>query len=171
VNARTATVAERLTHVLSHELRIRIVEQAQQRPTISAAELAAELDAPIGNVSYHVRRLCALRVLELDHETRSRGAVCRHYRLSTDGARVGRRGALLHAVRDVAQAAEQAVAAPDAPVQAFRRAVGLDGEARAVLTDAVARVARLADELEAATRLRGGLATPVTLALLVTEQS
>jgi DNA-binding transcriptional ArsR family regulator len=80
----------RLRHVLSHELRMRIVELAQLRRTVSAVELARELDAPLSTVAYHVRRLGALRMLELDHETRARGAVCRHYRLSADGVGVGR---------------------------------------------------------------------------------
>jgi len=80
----------RLRHVLSHELRMQILELARRRRTVSAGELARELDAPLSTVAYHVRRLGALRMLELDHETRAGGATARHYRLSADGAGVGR---------------------------------------------------------------------------------
>jgi len=100
----TATLEDRdgrLRHVLSHELRVRIVELARRRATVSAGDLAQELSAPLSNVAYHVRRLGALRMLELDHETLSRGAVCRHYRLSADGVRVG------HLLDTLAAAARQ----------------------------------------------------------------
>lgn len=112
----------RLTHALSHELRVRIVEAAHRRRTVSAVELAAEFGVPISNIAYHVRRLCALRMLELDHETRSRGAVCRHYRLSSEGQPVGRRVAdLLHALDGVLDRGGPAAPVAVAQVAAQRR--------------------------------------------------
>lgn len=156
-----------MAQVLRHDLRVRIVDAAHRRPTVSAAQLAAELGMPISNVAYHLRRLCTLHVLELDRETRVRGALCRHYRLSPDGVRVGRRGALLSAMRDVAETAQAVATTPSAVVQVTHREVGLDREAHAQLASEVRRVACLVDELEAATRRRGGDARPVTVALLI----
>ena len=48
--------------------------------TASAVELARILDADIGVVAYHVRKLNQLGLIELVRETRVRGAIQRHYR-------------------------------------------------------------------------------------------
>lgn len=54
---------------------------ALERRTASPSELAAELDVPLGTVSYHVRRLAAAGLIKLVKEARRRGAVEHYYRL------------------------------------------------------------------------------------------
>jgi DNA-binding transcriptional ArsR family regulator len=63
---------------LAHPLRTRILAALEGR-TASPTELAAELDAPLGVVSYHVRRLHALRFLKLVRRLPRRGAVEHYY--------------------------------------------------------------------------------------------
>jgi DNA-binding transcriptional ArsR family regulator len=63
---------------LAHPLRTRILAALENR-TASPTELASELDAPLGVVSYHVRRLHALRFLKLVKRVPRRGAVEHYY--------------------------------------------------------------------------------------------
>jgi DNA-binding transcriptional ArsR family regulator len=70
----------RIVKALAHPLRVRILG-ALERRTASPTELAGELDAPLGNVSYHVRQLARLGLVKLVSETPRRGAVEHHYRL------------------------------------------------------------------------------------------
>jgi len=72
----------RMVKALAHPLRIQILDALQSR-TASPRELAAELGAPLGNVSYHVRRLQALGVLKLVEEAPRRGVVEHFYRAET----------------------------------------------------------------------------------------
>jgi DNA-binding transcriptional ArsR family regulator len=63
---------------LAHPLRTRILAALENR-TASPSEIATELDAPLGVVSYHVRRLHALRFLKLVKRVPRRGAVEHYY--------------------------------------------------------------------------------------------
>jgi DNA-binding transcriptional ArsR family regulator len=63
---------------LAHPLRTRILAALENR-TASPTDLASELDAPLGVVSYHVRRLHALRFLKLVKRVPRRGAVEHYY--------------------------------------------------------------------------------------------
>jgi DNA-binding transcriptional ArsR family regulator len=72
----------RFVKAMAHPLRLRIIG-ALERRTASPSELAQELDAPLGNVSYHVRQLHGLGLLKLVKETPRRGAVEHYYRLET----------------------------------------------------------------------------------------
>jgi DNA-binding transcriptional ArsR family regulator len=69
----------RYVRALSHPLRVRILAILEER-TASAVELSRMLRADIGVVAYHVRKLHQLGVIELERETRVRGAIQRHYR-------------------------------------------------------------------------------------------
>jgi len=69
----------RYVRALGHPLRVRILAIFEER-TASAVELARILDADIGVVAYHVRKLHQLGLIELERETRVRGAIQRHYR-------------------------------------------------------------------------------------------
>jgi DNA-binding transcriptional ArsR family regulator len=69
----------RYVKALSHPLRVRILGVLEER-TASPVELADLLGASLGVVSYHVRRLHQLGLLELKKETRRRGAIEHHYR-------------------------------------------------------------------------------------------
>lgn len=71
---------------LAHPLRTRILAALENR-TASPTELASELDAPLGVVSYHVRRLHALKFLKLVKRVPRRGAV-EHYYTTVAGPRI-----------------------------------------------------------------------------------
>ncbi len=71
---------------LAHPLRTRILGLLEGR-TASPSELALELDAPLGVVSYHVRRLTALGFVKLVRRVPRRGAV-EHYYTATSRPRI-----------------------------------------------------------------------------------
>jgi DNA-binding transcriptional ArsR family regulator len=70
---------------MAHPMRGRILAALDGRE-LSPVELARELGASLGVVSYHVRVLAEARVVELARTTARRGAIQHHYRLSADGA-------------------------------------------------------------------------------------
>ena len=69
----------RVVKALAHPLRWRILTLLDER-TASPSELADELGAPLGNVSYHVRQLAGLGLIKLVKKTPRRGAIEHHYR-------------------------------------------------------------------------------------------
>ena len=69
----------RLVKALAHPLRIRILSSLEER-VASPSRLAAELDAPLGTVSYHVRILAGLGLLQLVDRKQRRGAIEHYYR-------------------------------------------------------------------------------------------
>ncbi len=71
-----------LAKALAHPLRTRILGALDGRRA-SPSELAEELDAPLGVVSYHVRRLAALGFLKLVKRVPRRGAVEHYYTATT----------------------------------------------------------------------------------------
>lgn len=75
-----------LAKALAHPLRTRILASLESR-TASPSEIAQELDAPLGVVSYHVRRLHALRFLKLVRRVPRRGAL-EHYYTTVGGPRI-----------------------------------------------------------------------------------
>lgn len=75
-----------LAKALAHPLRTRILAALENR-TASPSEIAIELDAPLGVVSYHVRRLHALRFLKLVRRVPRRGAL-EHYYTTVAGPRI-----------------------------------------------------------------------------------
>jgi DNA-binding transcriptional ArsR family regulator len=75
-----------LAKALAHPLRTRILA-ALEGQTASPSELAGKLDAPLGVVSYHVRRLEALGFLKLVKREPRRGAV-EHYYSATSRPRI-----------------------------------------------------------------------------------
>jgi len=64
---------------LAHPLRAQILGVLEQR-TASPSELADELDARLGTVSYHVRELARFGLVKLVKKTPRRGAIEHHYR-------------------------------------------------------------------------------------------
>jgi len=76
----THVTDQKYVKAMAHPLRLRILDALEHR-TASPSELAEELDAPLGNVSYHVRQLHGLGLLKLVKETPRRGAVEHYYRL------------------------------------------------------------------------------------------
>ena len=71
--------ATRMAKALSHPLRSLILSRLNEK-VASPSELAEELDAPLGTVSYHVRTLLNLDCIELVSTRPRRGAVEHHYR-------------------------------------------------------------------------------------------
>jgi DNA-binding transcriptional ArsR family regulator len=69
----------RVIKALTHPLRVQILRALEER-TASPSELADEIGAPLGNVSYHVRQLHALGLIKLVKKTPRRGAIEHHYK-------------------------------------------------------------------------------------------
>lgn len=69
----------RFIKAMSHPLRVRLLAMLRER-TSSPRDLAAAVGHPLGVVSYHVRTLQRLGLVELVDETTVRGAVQHHYR-------------------------------------------------------------------------------------------
>ena len=69
----------RIIKALTHPLRIQILSALDER-VASPSELADELGAPLGNVSYHVRQLAGLGLIKLVKRTPRRGAIEHHYK-------------------------------------------------------------------------------------------
>ncbi len=70
----------RMVAALAHPLRVQILDRLENG-TASPSQLAEQIGAPLGNVSYHVRRLESLGVLKLERKVRRRGAVEHYYRV------------------------------------------------------------------------------------------
>src|SRR5436305_1592295 len=79
----------RLVKALAHPLRVQILSTLEDR-VASPSDLAAELDAPLGNVSYHVRTRAALGLVNLVKRRTRRGAV-EHYYQARGRAQVSNR--------------------------------------------------------------------------------
>lgn len=65
----------------SHPIRIQVLNRLSDAPA-SPSTIAEEISQPLGNVSYHVRHLAKLGLIELDGTTPRRGAVEHTYRLA-----------------------------------------------------------------------------------------
>lgn len=68
----------RVVKAYAHPLRVRILEFLEGR-IASPSEMATALGEPLSNISYHVRQLAGLGLVDLVRETRRRGAVEHHY--------------------------------------------------------------------------------------------
>jgi DNA-binding transcriptional ArsR family regulator len=71
----------RLVKALAHPLRMRIMTVLEQR-SATPKHLAAELEVPLENLSYHVRALRDVGLIELEDQRIVRGAVEHRYRAS-----------------------------------------------------------------------------------------
>jgi DNA-binding transcriptional ArsR family regulator len=74
-----AELDRRLVKALSHPLRMQLLSLLHGN-VASPVELATRLGEPIGNVSYHIRMLADLELIELVSTTPRRGAIEHHYR-------------------------------------------------------------------------------------------
>ena len=72
---------------MAHPMRARILAALDGGRELSPVELARDLDASLGVISYHVRVLADAEVVELSRTTARRGAIQHHYKLR-DGAAV-----------------------------------------------------------------------------------
>jgi DNA-binding transcriptional ArsR family regulator len=69
----------RLVKALAHPLRIKILAILEER-VASPSQIAEQLGAPLGNVSYHVRQLADLGLITLVRQTPVRGTLEHYYR-------------------------------------------------------------------------------------------
>src|SRR4051795_13269864 len=76
------TSEARIAKALAHPLRARILQRLGERES-SPGELASELDAPLGVISYHVRMLREYECVELVRTEPRRGALRHYYRATT----------------------------------------------------------------------------------------
>ena len=156
----------RLVKGLAHPLRIHILRVLQDR-VASPSEIAEELGAPLGNVSYHVRFLARVGLIELSSTQPRRGAVEHYYRA------VGRPeisdkawGLVPKVVKDaligsaVDEAGKMIVAAAQTGgfdrdnVHVSRNTYAVDEQGFADLAAAVTECLRRAQEIEAESRAR-----------------
>lgn len=148
----------RLVKALAHPLRVQILGVLEER-VASPSDLAQELGAPLGNVSYHVRTLADLGLLKLVRRRTRRGAVEHYYQARgratvTDRAWSQVPSVVRRSMVGVAldQAVEQAVAAAAAggfdgdSSSLTRHSLSLD---EAGLREAGSALQRLHDELAA----------------------
>jgi DNA-binding transcriptional ArsR family regulator len=159
----------RLVKALAHPLRVQILSTLEDR-VASPSDLASELNAPLGNVSYHVRTLADLGLVKLVKRRTRRGAV-EHYYQARGRAQVSNRawaqvpGVVKRSMVAVAleQAVDQAGAAAAAggfdheDSSLSRQTVTLDAKGWSELSKAVSK---LNDELatieqRSASRLKG----------------
>jgi DNA-binding transcriptional ArsR family regulator len=68
-----------LIKALAHPMRTRILGLLDER-VASPRQLSDELEAPLQNVSYHVRELAKLGLIKLVRTTQRRGAIEHHYK-------------------------------------------------------------------------------------------
>jgi DNA-binding transcriptional ArsR family regulator len=142
----------RLVKALAHPLRVQILSALEDR-IASPSDLAIELNAPLGNVSYHVRTLADLGLVKLVKRRTRRGAV-EHYYQARGRAQVTNRawaqvpGVVKQSMVAVAleQAVDQAGAAAAAggfdheDSNLSRQSVQLDAEGFRELSAAIGRL-------------------------------
>jgi DNA-binding transcriptional ArsR family regulator len=176
---------EALLKAISHPLRHRLLGLLDDR-TASPNELARELGLPLGRVSYHIRLLADLGVIELVRTEPRRGALEHFYRAVTRGwfseedwarlPRAARRGIVGQSLQRIFSDVTAAVDAGgfDSPSSQVKRASlelderGLE-ELSEVLASTTERVNRI--NAESADRRGGAEGVATELALLHFERS
>jgi DNA-binding transcriptional ArsR family regulator len=156
----------RLVKGLAHPLRIEIL-RALEGGIASPSEIATRIGAPLGNVSYHVRFLARVGLIEL-RETRPRRGAVEHYYEAVDGVQVSDeawaslpgpvRDTVLSATLDeVGRSVTAAIAGggfSHDDARASRLEVTLDPDGLADLAAAVAELAQRAAVIERASARR-----------------
>lgn len=159
----------RLVKGLAHPLRIHILRVLEDR-VASPSEIAEEIDAPLGNVSYHVRFLARVGLIELSSTQPRRGAVEHYYRAVgrpqisakaweqvPQAVKDALMGSTLFEIGEMVAAAAQAGGFDCDKAHASRRAYSLDERGFDELSVAVAALLARAEEIqrESAERLAG----------------
>ena len=158
--------AARLERALSHPLRVRILAILDEETT-SAVEISRTLQAEIGVVSYHIRTLHRLGLVELVRETPRRGAIQRYYRARprpkatgpdwADALTASKPEDVDAALRQIDEVARAANAAGgfDRPGARFERTVlRVDAQGRDRLNESLARTLEDIKEIEHASARR-----------------
>jgi DNA-binding transcriptional ArsR family regulator len=172
------TSEARIAKALAHPLRARILQRLGER-VASPGELAVELDAPLGVVSYHVRMLREYECVELVRTEPVRGALQHFYRATarpnldeaqwrslSSQLRKELSGAGLQAlVTDLAAAAD-ADLLEDPELVITRTPLELDERAFKKLNKLLARTHEQAIAIAAESAQRGGDVVATEVALL-----
>jgi DNA-binding transcriptional ArsR family regulator len=150
----------RYVKAMSHPLRVRILAILQER-TASPVELAQVLEGTLGTVSYHVRTLHQLGLIDLVDETRVRGAVEHHYKakarpkVSDEAweqappiAKQAAVGSSLQVIDDYARASAAAGGFDHADAALIRLSLTLDARGWQQLAKAVKRLFEQAQRIE-----------------------
>jgi DNA-binding transcriptional ArsR family regulator len=150
----------RYVKAMSHPLRVRILAILQER-TASPVELAQVLEGTLGTVSYHVRTLHQLGLIDLVDETRVRGAVEHHYKakarpkVSDEAweqappiAKQAAVGSSLQVIDDYARASAAAGGFDHADAALIRLSLKLDAKGWQQLAKAVRRLFEQAQRIE-----------------------
>jgi len=166
VKAITSIDDPRYVKALSHPLRVRILALLEER-TATPGELAKVLTATLGTVSYHVRTLHQLGLIELVDETRVRGAVAHHYRAKarpkvTDEAwaqappiaKQAAVGSSLQMIDEYARASAAAGGFDRADAALIRLSMRLDAKGFEQLAKAYMRLVNEAQRIEEAAQAR-----------------
>jgi DNA-binding transcriptional ArsR family regulator len=151
----------RYVKAMSHPLRVRILAMLSER-TCSPRELAECLQAGLGVVSYHVRTLKQLGLIELDHESTVRGAIEHHYRARQrphvsdrawlDAPPIAKQAAVgssLQMIDEYARASAAAGGFDRGDAVLSRRSMRLDGKGFDQLTRLLAKTLEQAQKIEA----------------------
>jgi DNA-binding transcriptional ArsR family regulator len=162
----------RYVKAMSHPLRVRILAILMEREA-SPVELAQVLEGTLGTVSYHVRTLHQLGLIELVGETRVRGAVEHHYKAKsrpeiTDEAwekappiaKQAAVGSSLQMIDDYARASAAAGGFDHCDAALIRLSMTLDARGWQQLAKACNRLYEQAQRIEAEARERLGSAAP-----------
>jgi DNA-binding transcriptional ArsR family regulator len=150
----------RLIKGLAHPLRIHILRVIEDR-VASPSEIAEEIDAPLGNVSYHVRFLARVGLIELSSTKPRRGAV-EHYYRAVGRPQISAKawaqvpqvvkdaliGSTLYEIGEMVAAAAQAGGFDDEKAHVSRRAYALDERGFDELSVAVSDLLARADEIQ-----------------------
>ncbi len=150
---------ERIIKALGHPLRRRILATLDER-TASPKELSVDLDQELGVVSYHVRILRELGLLELTGQRQKRGAIESHYRSRarprpssaswgslSPSVREGAWGRQVQELLEQLEAAESGGGLQDGDSLVRVESVHLDAEGRRALARAVDAFWKRADAI------------------------
>src|SRR3954470_20054190 len=161
------TSEARIAKALAHPLRARILQRLGER-VASPGDLAVELDAPLGVVSYHVRMLRDYDCVELVRTEPRRGALQHFYKatarpnLDDDqwrtlpaGLRKELSGATIQGVVDDLAAASDAGTLDDADLVVTRTPLELDEKAFKKLNKLLAKTQEQALAIAAESAARG----------------
>jgi DNA-binding transcriptional ArsR family regulator len=181
----TGELDEALLKAISHPLRHRLLGLLDDR-TASPNELARELGLPLGRVSYHIRLLADLGVIELVRTEPRRGALEHFYRAVTRGwfseedwarlPRAARRGIVGQSLQRIFSDVTAAVDAGgfDGPAgQVKRTSLELDERGLEELTEVLTTTAERVNQInaESADRRAGAEGVSTEFALLHFERS
>src|SRR5438552_2403651 len=172
------TAEARIAKALAHPLRARILQRLGER-VASPGDLALELGAPLGVVSYHVRMLRDYDCVELVRTEPRRGALQHFYRATArptldedqwrtlpSSLRRELSGETLADVVEDVRAASEAGTLDDPDVIVTRTPLELDDRAFKKLNRLLARTLEQAHQIAAESAERQGERFPTELAVL-----